>query len=303
MLLVIARKFNDIYYAMSLPEWDMADQRQLIIIANGIPQKSFPHQDKFDKVKYFYYNGESTKNVLKVLAHLRKSDIPTARTIILSNPVLVTNQYIIRKANPSSVIFIEDGSMNYTGFVPSKSIAKKILQLSIGILEKKIFNRIAFTYLFYPEKATFYFGLRKKLSLRTEILPKNDKVSIIEGKKLLVGQPLYVTGHLSLERYNELVNQTIQELGIDLYVPHAFSSDKEDIRCPKFNLNDYNVTLEAIAASHSFTIYSFGSTVLYSCRTINPAVRSILLTVKDEGMKKLDTRFIRTFCNEVLEIS
>lgn len=302
MLLVIARKFNDIYYSMSLPEWNLVKERRLIIISNGIPQDAFPHQNKFDVVQYIKYNGESIKNILHVIAYLQKIRIPKSKILVLSNPVLVANQYIIKHSNPSSVVFIEDGSMNYTNFSPSKNIAKKLLQLSLGIVESRVFKRIGFTYLFYPEKATFYFGLRKKLTLRKEILPVNDKLKFIEGKKVLVGQPLYTTGYLSLERYNEIVNQTIRQLGIDLYVPHAFSSDKEDIQCEKLLLNEFNVTLEAIAASHSFVIYSYGSTVLYSCKTINPEVCSVLLTVKDKGMEKLDTRFIRTFCNKVVEI-
>ena len=121
MLLVIARKFNDIYYSMSLPEWNLVKERRLIIISNGIPQDAFPHQNKFDDVQYIKYNGESIKNILHVIAYLQKIPIPKSKILVLSNPVLVANQYIIKHSNPSSVVFIEDGSMNYTNFSPSKS--------------------------------------------------------------------------------------------------------------------------------------------------------------------------------------
>ena len=302
MLLVIARKFNDIYYAMSIPEWKTAKERVLFIISNGIPMEAFPHRSLFDKVIFIKYDGESVKNIISVISALKKIEIPKSKTLVLSNPVLVTNQYIIKHSAPETLIFIEDGSMNYSSFSPSKSHAKKALQAFIGISEKEVFNKIDFTYLFYPDKATFSFGTKRKLSLEKKIFPTVNDLDFIKDKKILVGQPLYNYGYLSLDAYNRLVNRAIKQLGIDLYVPHAFASSKEEINCRKLHLSDYNVTLEAIAAYHTFNLFSFGSTVLYSCKTINPDVKSVLLTTDEPGMEKLDTRFCASFCNDVVRI-
>ena len=302
MLLVIARKFNDIYYSMSLPQWNDATTRHLIIISNGIPKESFPNQDVFDKVIFIRYDGESVKNIISVIRKLHSIKIPKAKVVVLSNPILVTNQYIIKRARPDQLIFIEDGSMNYSSFSPSKSRAKKMLQFSLGINEKRILSSINSTFLFYPEKSTFFFGTPMKLELRRNIFPLGENTHIIEGKRLLVGQPLYDHGFLSIERYNFIINEAIKKFDIDFYVPHAFASSKEEIIGNKLNLSDFNVTLEAFASKHAFEIFSLGSTVLYSCKTINPKVRSVLLTIPDEGMQKLDTRFVKSFCDEILPI-
>lgn len=302
MLLVIARKFNDIYYSMSLPQWNEAETRHLVIISNGIPKESFPNQDKFDKVTFFRYDGESFKNILSILKQLAFTDIPKSDVLVLSNPVLVTNQFIIKHSSPEKLIFIEDGSMNYSAFTPSKSKLKKTLQFLLGIRESKIFDSINYTFLFYPEKATFYFGNPLKLNLRTDIFPIQTDTSFIEGKKVFVGQPLYDYGYLSIERYNEVVNKLIKEFNIDYYIPHAFSSQHESINADILDLNRLNTTLEAIASKRTFQLFSLGSTVLYTCKTINPHIKSFLLAIPDESMLKLDTRFVRTFCNQILSI-
>ena len=297
MLLVIARKFNDIYYSMSLPDWNEATTRHLIIISNGIPKDAFPNQNAFDKVTFISYDGESIRNILSVLKDLLLIEIPNSDVLVLSNPVLVTNQYIIKHSRPKRLIFIEDGSMNYSSFSPSNSIAKKFLQFSLGILESKIFKRIDFTYLFYPEKSTFYFGQRRKLELRRDVFSLGEGTKIVEGKKFLVGQPLYNYGFLPIERYNELINKAMEKFQIDFYIPHAFASSKENIKGKKFNLSSLNATLEALASRHTFEVFSLGSTVLYSCKTINPHVKSVLITAPDESMQKLNTTFVRSFCD------
>ncbi len=302
MLLVIARKFNDIYYSMSIPEWMEETERHLFIISNGIPKESFPNQEAFDKVDYIRYEGESIKNILAILKKINSFNIPKADVVILSNPILVTNQYLIKKIKPSKLIFIEDGSMNYSSFVPSKSIAKKLLQLSLGINQAKIFNAINFTYLFYPEKSTFFFGKTKKLNLCKDIFPRKENDEVVNNKRILVGQPLYHGGFMSLERYNEIMNKAIAKFNIDFYIPHAFASDQERIQCPIINLAELNTTLEGLASNHTFHIFSLGSTVLYSCKTVNPKVKSSLLTVSDEGMRALDTSFVKSFCDEILKI-
>lgn len=302
MLLVIARKFNDIFYSMSLPEWNTEKRKQLIIISNGIKRQAFPMQDAFDDVKFLSYKGESIQNIIKIILELRKLKIGKVETLVLSNPVLVTNQYLVRKAQPDVIIMIEDGSLNYSSFTPSTSMLKKTLQYCLRINQIKLFEKIKFTYLFYPEQGRFYFGHIKKLEFNREILNIKMFPMNLNGRKLFVGQPLYNYGYITSQDYNEYVNELIRKFNIDFYIPHAFSTNSELIKCNKINLSQQNITLEALAAVYDFEIYSFGSSVLYTCKTINKNIQSHLILLPKNGLKEYDVKFIMNFCDSISTI-
>lgn len=301
MLLVIARKFNDIFYAMSLPQWTLAHSRHLIIISNGLNKDDFPLQFAFDDVKFISYSGESIINIIKTLWKISKIEIGKIDTIVLSNPVLVTNQYIIKKSRPKNIILIEDGSLNYSSFSPSRSFVKKSLQILLGINQDKIFNNIDSTYLFYPSKGKFFFGQLQRLVFDRRIFSSVSFPINLNGKKIFVGQPLYNYGYITRQDYTILVNKVIEKYHIDFYLPHAFSSDLEEINSKSLNIAKYNVTLEALASQYKFSIFSFGSSVLYTCKTINPDIESNLILLPKKSTKVYDISFIQSFCNHTYD--
>lgn len=92
----------------------------------------------------------------------------------------------------------------------------------------------------------------------------------INGKKIFVGNDYYKHDYTSIENYNLIVNKIIKEFSIDYYLPHAYSKKTEKIKCKKLDLLNENITLEIIAGYiESCEIYSFGSTVNFSCKQIN----------------------------------
>lgn len=287
---------------MSIPEWKTASQKQLIIISNGIRQETFPLQDLFDDVKFYYYNGEDSQNIIKIIWKLRNLKLDKVETLVLSNPVLVTNQYLIQKARPTETIMVEDGSMNYSSFKPSKSGLKKSLQTILGINQDKIFNNIKKTYLFYPSKGSFFFGQIKKLVFNNKIFKINTFPINLNGKRIFVGQPLYNYGYLTLHEYNHLVNKVIEKYNIDFYIPHAFSSNMENMNSKILNLSESNVTLEGLATIYDFEIFSFGSSVLYTCKTINPKIQSNIILIQNNYKKGYEVGFIKSFCDKIFSI-
>lgn len=303
-MLVIARKFNDIYYAMSLPLWKDSKWKMLCIIANGVDPNSFPCQTEFDRVESFYYRDDANViNILKLVKQIgERIKGVKINTVVLSNPVLVVNQFLIKRVHAQKILLVEDGSLNYGFFSPSKNFLKRVLQILLGINQNRLFRKITETYLFHPEKANYFYGEKRLLKLNKEIYNVPSDLLSLEGKKIFVGQPLYSYNYMSMDDYSKLVNKIIQLEGIEYYLPHAFSSNFENIECTKLSLADYNQTLESLSSCVNLTLYSFGSTVLYSCKTINPKTQSILVRTKDASKLNYDVSFVKKFCDRELYI-
>ena len=127
-----------------------------------------------------------------------------------------------------------------------------------------------------PESATYFFGEKKQLLLTQLEFDIDDNLGI-EGKRIFIGQPLYKNGFFSLEEYNDYVNMCISLYEIDFYFPHLFADAGERIDCPILDLSKCKLTLEALATTYNFTIYSFASSVLFTTRQINPAIEAHML--------------------------
>lgn len=282
-LLVVAKKYNDIYYALSLPEWKTSEQKTLLIVTKKLVLSNYPMQDLFDEV-YCIQPRNGYLGVLQTVMELRAL-LPKMRfdTVALSNISLVSNKYILANRQCKNAILIEDGYMNYHDFKEPSNISKRLLMRSFGIHQSSVIKKISKTYLLKPENAEYFFGEKCVLKIDTDLFRSRlNDIPDLQGKKIFVGQPLYhsYTGNtITLAQYNEIVNKIIKELGIDYYVPHTMADDGENIDCEKFDIGVYKCTFEVLASLFDLELYSVSSTILYSSKVVNPNCKSIMVQI------------------------
>ena len=294
---VIAFKFNDIYYATSTLEWQRSYYKILIlIVTDNVTSNDFPQKELFDKVIIIKYSRSFIFLFYawwQVLSKFAKCKVDI---VFLSNPILIVNQLIIKKLCVSKIILLEDGLMNYYQFVPPQYRLKRLLQYIFDISDEFVFDRIIYTYLLDPNNAIFWKKERKELLLDVSV--QSQFRDIIQNKIIFAGVPIYKSNKITVEQYNRVVNQIIQDYKVDYYVPHIFASPKENIDCEVLDLNKYAVTLEVLASQYVFTIISLGSSVLYTTKLINPSIESILVKPKEWSLNVLS--IIVKKCDQVL---
>lgn len=298
-VLVIARKFNDIFYALSTEESEKANYKILVIISPKEKHQSFPLVNKFDEVYYIDASEKGTMGLLKQSLEVNKLRIRTCQAAILSNPILTINQLLINRFKVKEIIFIEDGLMNYYDFTPSGSKKKKIWQLLLGINQNKILDSISTTYLLSPNDAQYYYGKKKKLQVDGSLVD-GMPLPNIDGKRIFIGQNIYMPcyGICSITEYNTLVNAIIKRYGIDYYLPHSSASTLEKIDCQVLDINKYHITLEYCAVYSTFEVYSYNSSVLYTTKLVNPNVKSFAIDMPFS--KKQDyPDILRKICDKI----
>lgn len=301
-MLVVARKYNDIYYAVSTDEWRSCKEHYLLMITDRLDDSKYPMQEAFNKVITihtkagtigYYQQCRKVNNIVKRLDY---------STVVLSNLAMVANLCTISGNKVTNVILVEDGLMNYYDFQPSQRTSKKILELLFGIDEPKIQSKISKTYVLNPDLAKYYFGKLNKLYLNTELFAKHAKIDMtLKGKSIFVGQDLYNVKDISVEEYSEIVNRIIKEHNIDLYLPHTRCSENEEIQCAKLNLRDSLTTLEIYSSLFPLKVYSFSSSVLYTTKIINPEVMSFSIRSEKTDLIN-DDSIIYKYVNGVIKI-
>ena len=291
-ILLIAYKFNDIFYSLNTAEFKNADHKSLIIFeTENVKKNDFPCLYLFDNVYSFRYSL-STFSYLKILIIVTKSIKKIgmyANIVMFSNPVLAMNQFISKLLKVSHIILIEDGTMNYYHFTPRESISKKIIQNFLCINEKQFYEKIKKTYLLKSDIGKYYFGDKVDLKLSFHGLDSLiDKYSYLEEKKIFVGQPLYAFNYCTIDVYNELVNRIIIDLEINYYLPHLFSSKEEKINAKYLNLNADHLTLEVLSSKYKLILYSFGSSIVLSSKVINPDSKTNIIKYSSFTFKVSD---------------
>lgn len=297
-VLVVARKFNDIFYAVSSKEFKEAKSRKLLIMSN-FSKDEFPLLDRFDKVIFIPAPDLTWKGQLRILSQLRKLKRELSCDIIFfSNIVLLAHYYIVKLTGCKRIILLEDGYMNYRGDTFDNNKTKELVLRLMGIGKNYMKNRVVKTYLLNPEEAKYYFGKKEKLNLDSEISNLYTGPGL-KNKKIFIGQPIYKNGKVSKEEYCIVVNQIIKKFGIDYYIPHLSSDTDEEVDTQIINTTNQGITLEAIAANTNFTLYSFSSSLLFTSRLINPQIESYL--VEAENIPKLLDKdiFIKSGVKEV----
>lgn len=300
VLLVIARKYNDIFYAVSTPEWQQFDCHILVIFTEKKSLEGYPLLSLFDDIINLHCSGARTGTLFLLWKIKAIEKRVQCTAVMMSNMVLVANQYLAKISGGKHIILLEDGLMNYYDFKPSKNKFKRCVQSFLGIDECKVFNNISHTYLLAPQLARYYGGTVNPLKLENKIIFEDAQLQDIEGKTIFVGQCLYRFGNMSVGAYNDRVNHLIKKYHIDYYLPHAFALGDENIDCQVLDLGKSHATLEVFAARYNFTIYSFCSSVLYSTRIINPAVRSYLIRLP-ELLDKSELPVIKKYCSGIID--
>lgn len=295
-VLVIAFKFNDIYYALSTEESKRAARKFLLIIET--PQcgsSEFPLQDRFQEVRTIVYN-KTYVGLLEACLHAKRVCKGwQIDTVILSNPILVLNQFVYCLVGGKSLTWVEDGLMNYMFTSMPNSFFKKIAQFLLGVSDAGMFNTSSTTYLLQPEMASFYGGKRRQLNL-SPLGIESQLTPMLSGKKIFYGQDFYPL-FCTKEEYLRLVNEAVDKFDIDYYIPHLFSSPNEDIHCAKLDLANYHVTLEMVAPCVDFDLFTFGSSVIYTTKLINPAIRTHLIHVPFFDISKIE--LIKRCCDNI----
>lgn len=305
-ILVIAFKYNDILYSLATEEYKSCDYRKLLIVyASGKNPDNFPCQNLFDEVLHIpYIDGTRNmpSNLYKIFSNRKflKSDI-----ITLSNPVLLVNKYIFKLSGATSAVWVEDGLMNYYLLKDisegGNKALKRLVEYALRVVDiDKSAQKLA-TYLLEPSSAMSYWGTRHKITLDKDLVNKLplDSMAFLENKKIFVGQPLYLSGKISIEQYNNEVNKLIAQESIDYYLPHFWASKEEKICCKSFSLDEYHVTLEFLACKYSFEVYSISSSLLYTTKLLNKNVKTHMVDINGLASKH---SIIKDSINEIVKI-
>lgn len=282
-LLVIAKKFNDIFYAISTAEWKRSSFKTLLIVSDKLTVRDYPMTDMFNDIHYLQQE-KGIAGLLKINIEIKKliSKIDF-NVVVLSNISIVANKLVLCSEKCKSAILVEDGLMNYYHFKEPNSFKKKVLMNLFGIRQNTVLSKIAKTYLLQPSEAKYSFGVLEQLKIDTELF-KNTILQMpdIQGKKIFIGQPLYhsYTGNnLSVSEYNTIINKAISQFNIDFYVPHTMADSRENINCPKLDIGKYKITFEILASIFNLEFYSISSTVLYSTKIINSKGKSVMIKI------------------------
>ena len=285
-LLVIAFKYNDILYALSTEEYKQSVYKKLLIIyAERKRPEDFPCQDLFDEVVTIPYIDDLKKMPINIWKIYSKRNFFKSDIIILSNPILLINKLICKLSDSNTAIWVEDGLMNYyplcnikeRGNITLKKMVEKVL--CIPDIEKRAKHLV--TYLLDPPSAKSYWGALKQIRISKDFVHKLhlEELAFLEGKKIFVGQPLYLSSLISIEQYNEKVNKLVEMEKIDYYVPHFWASKHEKIKCNQICLDDYHVTLEFLACVLDFELYAISSSLLYTTKLLNVNVKTHMVDI------------------------
>lgn len=270
-MLVVARKYNDIFYAISTEEWDECSKHYLLMITDRLDQNSYPMQQMFDKI-FSIHTSLSILGIVKLIFSLRKLLRNLDFNVVtISNIVIVANLFILNNRKVKKIVMLEDGLMNYDNFTPSKSKLKHLFVSLLSINVNEIIQKIKYCYLLKPSNATYYYGKKKLLNIKSELFLNYLSVKDLElnEKSIFVGQPLYRTNNIMIDEYSKSVNNFIIKNNIDYYLPHTMSSNKENINCKKLDLLQIQSTLEILSSIYNLKLYSFSSSVLYTTKLIN----------------------------------
>lgn len=274
-ILVIAFKYNDIFYAINTEEFKYATKKYLIIFKTN-NDLVFPFINLFDYVIYLKYKPKPKNiliNILKVIFHsFRKVKFDYA---ILSNIHLVTIELILTRWNITSIVLVEDGLLNYTMPLVSKNATSKIiLENLLNISTSSIKTKLKKSYFLSMNKSVLN-GV--KLTFKDNYIINKRIIHFLNNKKVFIGQNVYDYCDINVDKYCKIVNQVINSNQIDLYLPHLYSN-RENIKAPKLELNSYSCTLEMLAPYlNKLTIYSFNSSLLYTLKTINNSVQTVMI--------------------------
>lgn len=297
---IICWKYNDFFYSISNSSVHENASRLVIVICSEKEKFTIPIEKYSNTILFFEYNIKSILSLIKVLLEVfLKLKYINVNKVYISNPILIINQFIIKVLKSKDVILVEDGIMNYYNFIPNTSKMKRIMQSILGISNQKTFTFINKTLLLAPNKAVFYYGRKAKLNIK-EFDISGELLRRVENKNILIGTPFYKQGRISVEDYSKLLNYIVEKYRIDLYLPHLTADKSENVNIPILNMGDYNCTFEILASKANFSIFSFGSSVSYTTKLINPNISSCIF--ETEYYKISDVDLLKETVDRIIKI-
>lgn len=275
-ILVLARKYNDIFYAINCVEFKEAKWKKLVIITNG-ENLSYPCQELFNEIIWIHSSDVSWKGQLKLLFKLFRirGDL-RCDILFTSNIVLLSHLFIAKLSSCKSIVLLEDGYMNYRSDNFDTNKKKDLVLTLLAISKNNILNKIQTSYLLDPDNSKYFYGRRKRLLLNSHLLPIYKGPDLTD-KNIFVGQALYLTHpSITMKDYTDIVNKIIKEYNIDYYIPHFYSS-QEHINSETLPISSWGVTLEVLASSFKFNLFSFSSSLLFTTKLLNPEIKSTMI--------------------------
>lgn len=305
-ILVIAFKFNDVLYAAETKEFNASKHKVLIVCSKSVKPEDFPLINSFDEVLHFKFNQSSkvfnTFEFLLFLIRFKKRMSLFFKYLFISQPFMLINQIIIKYLKPTSIILIEDGLMNYENYVYPVPALKRILHKLIGIDNNYVLKKITKSYLLNPDLATFKFGKVKQLNLSGDKFKIDPNlINKLKNKKFLFGINLY-PNLCGEDEYFEIVSTIMDKFDIDYYVPHTLENFNNQILTDKiFYIKDLGITFEYLATKCEFQIFSFGSSLLFTTKCVNPRNKSFLIKIKHFDVLSITT--VLEICDEIYDYS
>ena len=101
-ILVVARKYNDIFYAISTSEWSQCSKHYLLMITDRLDQNEYPMQHLFDKVWSVHAELSHVAILKQVFILSRILNQLDYNLVTISNIVTVANLYILNHTKTAS---------------------------------------------------------------------------------------------------------------------------------------------------------------------------------------------------------
>lgn len=306
-LTTVAWKYNDIYYAISTPEFrntSKSDRLLIYFAKNRLKGTLFPCVEYFDKVICLPWSDSQIKNLLYLPRIYKLCRLCKSVCLSLSNPYLAINMLLAKILHVSEIIVLEDGVMNYYPEKPNSYPLKNISMRILGISYDGMIAKVSTTYLWRPDLGVGCLGKVKGLNTDSPIDPKNigeGIMSQLNDKSIFVDTPIYkgVNSLITKNEYQQLINKIVNDYKIDYYLPHAFSDQDVAVSIPTLDIYSQQLTLEYLAMTCNFKVYSLVSTLLVSTRFVNPSIYTCFI---DIGKFDKDlTQFIRNNASETVD--
>ena len=264
-IFVIAFKFNDIFYAQSIPEFEKASKRILIkFVSKNFSQVPFPREDLFSKVYSMPINAEKISVsipaiLFRVSRLLREIGQKKRNILITSNIELIITRFIAKRRLFDSIILLEDGLMNYYYPIKKSIGLKKVVEFFLNINFDYIKEKISCTYLNNPDLAVYFFG--RKIKFPHIGFPESSSLAHkLSNKKLFIGGGYFE--NLNYRSKFNIIEYLKEFENVDYFIPHHFDTFPWSDTFETIDLQSEQSTLEMIFHEiNNISIYGFGTSV------------------------------------------
>jgi hypothetical protein len=263
-IIVLAFKYNDIFYAQATPEFEKSSEKILIkFVTENFIDNPFPGEDLFTKIINIKVKSHNKYHLIGIINDInklfRKNKFIGEYILLLSNIELIITRFIAKKNIIKSIVLLEDGLMNYYYPIRPSTGLKRIIEFLLRINFNTIKKNISGTYLNNPDLALYYFGKKLRFS-HTNFQCNDFLVKKIVNKKLFIGGGYFENFNIITKV--KIIKYLIEFENIDYFIPHHFDTFDWSSLIEIIDLRKEKITLEMIFDKISFIkIYGFGTSV------------------------------------------